>query len=70
MEVKEIVKEASKLSDEQRDSIASQLLHSLDVSHQYVSDEEVSRRMDEAEQDPSVLISFDEFVNGVQRSGS
>jgi hypothetical protein len=70
MKVKEIVMEASKLSDEQRASIASQLLHSLDVSHHYVSDDEVARRVDEAEQDPSVLISFDEFVSGIQRSGS
>ena len=70
MQVKDIVMEASKLSEEQRASIASQILHSLEVSHHYVSDEEVAQRIDEAEKDPSVLISFDEFVSGIQRSGS
>ena len=70
MQVKDIVMEVSKLSEEQRASIASQILHSLEVSHHYVSDEEVAQRIDEAEKDPSVLISFDEFVSGIQRSGS
>ena len=62
--------EAAKLSEEQRASIASQILHSLDVAHHWVSDEEVAERMNEAEKDPDILISFDEFVSGVQRSGS
>lgn len=62
--------EASKLSEEQRASIATQILHSLDVSHHYVSDEEVNQRIDEAENEPSALISFDEFVSGIYRSGS
>ena len=70
MQVKEIIKEASKLTEEQRASIVSQILHTLDVPHHDVNDEEVARRLDEAEKDPSVLISFDEFVGGVKRSGS
>lgn len=70
MQLEEIVTEASKLSEEQRASLASQLLHSLESPHHWVSDEEVAERVCEAEKDPSVMISFDEFVSGIKRSGS
>ncbi len=69
MKLDELVSEASKLSEEQRASMASQLLHSLETPHHWVSDEEVSERIREAEEDPSVLISLDEFTRGVQRNG-
>ena len=69
MKVDEIVREASKLPEEQRATIASQLLHGLESPHHWVSDEEVAERVREAEKDPDVLISFDEFVSGIKRSG-
>ena len=70
MQVEEIVMEASKLPEEARASIASRLIHSLNSIHHWVSDEEVSARVREAENDPSSLISFDQFVSGIKRSGS
>jgi hypothetical protein len=70
MKLEELVTEASKLPEEQRASMASQLLHSLETPHHWVSDEEVAERIREAEEDPSVLISFDEFTSGVRRNGS
>lgn len=70
MQVEDIVMEASKLPEEARASIASRLIHSLDTAHHWVSDEEISFRVREAEEDPSVLISFDQFVSGIKRSGS
>ena len=70
MQIEDIVMEASKLPEEARASIASRLIHSLVTPHHWVSDEEVSARRRAAEEDPSMLISFDEFVNGIKRSGS
>jgi hypothetical protein len=59
MQVEEIIMEASKLPEEARASIASRLIHSLDTVHHWVGDAEVFARQREAEEDPSVLISFD-----------
>lgn len=70
MHVEDIVKAASQLPEEDRASIASRLIHSLDAAHHWISDEEVSARMREAEEDPSVLISFDQFYSGIKRSGT
>ncbi len=70
MHVDDIVREASKLPEEARASIASRLIHSLDAAHHWVSDEEVLGRIREAEEEPGVLISFDQFVSGIERSGS
>lgn len=70
MKLEEIVAEASKLSEEERASLASRLLHSLETPVYAVSDEEVQRRMREAEVDPRVLITFDELVAGLRRRGS
>ena len=70
MKVEDIVAEASKLPEEQRASIASRIIHSLEKPQHWVSDEEVAERMDEAERDPSVMISFAEFEAGIVRSGS
>jgi hypothetical protein len=57
MKLEEIVVEASKLSEEERASLASQLLHGLETPMYEVSDEEVVRRVREANVDPSVLIT-------------
>ena len=35
-----------------------------------LTDEEVLRRVNEAEADPSVLITFDELVSGLKHRGS
>jgi len=70
MKLEEIVAEASKLSEEERASLASQLLHGLESPVYEVSDDEVSRRRKESEDDPSVLITFDQLVAGLKRRGS
>jgi hypothetical protein len=70
MKLEEIAAEASKLSEEERASLASRLLHGLETPVYWVSDEEVGRRRQEAEADPSVLITFDELVAGLRQRGS
>jgi len=70
MKLREIAAEAAKLTEEERASLASQLLHGLETPVYEVSDEEVERRMREAESDPSVLITFDELVAGLKLRGS
>jgi len=70
MKLQEIVAEASKLPEEERASLASQLLHGLETPVYEVSDDEVQRRMEEASADPGVLITFDELVAGLRHRGS
>jgi hypothetical protein len=70
MKLEEIVAEASKLSEEERASLASRLLHGLETPVYWVSDEEVGRRRQEAEEDPNALITFDELVAGLRQRGS
>ena len=70
MRLEEIVAEASKLSEEERASLASQLLHGLETPIYSVSDEEVRRRMREAEADPTAMITFDQLVAGLRRRGN
>ncbi len=70
MKLEDIVAEASKLSEEERASLASQLLHGLETPVYWVSDDEVRRRIREAESDPGVLITFDELVDGLRHRGS
>ena len=69
MKLDEIAAEASKLPEEQRAALASRLLHGLESPVYDVSDEEVVRRMKEADDDPSVLITFDELVAGLKNRG-
>ena len=70
MKLEELVAEASRLSEEERASLASQLLHGLETPVYCVPDEEVRRRMREADGDPSVLITFDRLVAGLRHRGS
>lgn len=70
MKLQEISAEAAKLTEEERASLASQLLHGLQTPVYEVADEEVLRRMQEAEADPSVLITFDDLVSGLKHRGS
>ena len=70
MKLEELAAEASKLPEEERASLASQLLHGLESPIYEVSDEEVERRRKEADEDPSVMITFDELVAGLKNRGS
>ena len=70
MKLQEIVAEASKLPEEERASLASQLLHGLETPVYEVSDDEVQRRVEEASADPGMLITFDELVAGLRHRGS
>ena len=70
MKLEEIIEEASKLPEEERAPLASRLLHGLESPVYAVRDEEVRRRVREADGDPSVLITFDELVAGLQLRGS
>ncbi|MBX3746287.1 MAG: addiction module protein [Verrucomicrobiae bacterium] len=70
MKLEEIAAEAYKLPEEERASLASRLLHSLESPVYEVTDEEVAHRMREADEDPTVLITFDELVAGLKRGGS
>jgi hypothetical protein len=70
MKLEDIAAEASKLPEEERASLASQLLHGLETPVYTVSDEEVGRRVREAEADPGVLLTFDQLVAGLRHRGS
>ena len=67
MKLEQIVKEASKLSEEERASLASRLLHGLESPVYEVSDQEIVGRMKEAENDSSVWLTFDQLVSGIKR---
>lgn len=67
MKLEEIAKEASKLSEEERASLASRLLHGLESPVYHFSDMDVSQRMREAESDPAVWLTFDQLVSGLKR---
>ena len=70
MKLEEIVTEAAKLTEEERASLASQLLHGLETPVYSVSDEEIRKRMREADADPTVMITFDQLVAGLRRGES
>jgi hypothetical protein len=67
MKLDEIAKEAERLPEEERASLASRLLHGLETPVYDVSDEEVFRRMREVDENPTVLITFEELVSGLHR---
>ena len=69
MKLEEIAAEASKLSEEERASLASQLLHGLETPVHSVSDEEIQMRVREADADPTVMITFDQLVAGIRHGG-
>jgi hypothetical protein len=69
MKLDELAYEAGKLPEEERAALASRLLHGLATPVYEVSDDEVSRRIHEAEENPSAMITFDELVSGLNRRG-
>lgn len=70
MKLEEIAAAASKLTEEERASLASLLLHGLESPSYQVSDSEVLDRMNEAEKDPTVWLTFDQLVSGLKRRGA
>lgn len=62
-------KKRGKLPNKERAELACRLLRGLDVPEYDVPDEEVMDRMREADEDPSVMISFDELVEGLLDRG-
>ena len=70
MKLEEIAIEASKLSEEERASLASRLLHGLESPVYDVTDEEVSQRIQEAADDPTVWLTLDELVSGLKHRAS
>lgn len=69
MKLEELAEEASKLSEEERASLASRLLHGLETPVYEVSDAEVAKRMQEAQSDPGVWLTFDQLVSDLNRRG-
>ncbi len=70
MKLREIAEEAAKLTEEERASLASQLLRGLEAPVHQVSDEEVLRRMEEAENDPAVLLTYEQLLDGLVKRGA
>ncbi|MFT4175772.1 MAG: hypothetical protein QM627_03875 [Luteolibacter sp.] len=70
MKLEEIAVEASQLTEKERAALASRLLHGLESPVYEVSDEDVLSRIREAENDPSVWLTFDQLVSGLKRRGN
>jgi hypothetical protein len=70
MKLEEIAAEASKLTEEERASLASRLLHGLERPIYEVSDAEVSQRLKDAGDDPSVWLTVDQLVAGLKHRAS
>ena len=58
------------LSEEERASLASRLLHGLESPVYEVPDDEITERVREAENDTSVWLTFDELVSDLKRRAS
>lgn len=70
MKLEELASEAAKLSERERALLAVQLLDGLGSPAYDVSDEEVFARVREGEEDPSVMLSFDQLLAGLKQRGS
>ncbi|MEO0416514.1 MAG: hypothetical protein AAF226_16335 [Verrucomicrobiota bacterium] len=70
MTLKELTSEAVSLPTAEKAALASTLIESLPAPDYFVSDEEVVARMKEAERDPTVLLTEEEFLAGINRHGS
>lgn len=70
MKLEEIAAAASKLTEEERASLASRLLHGLESPSYQVPDGEISDRMAEAEKNTTVWLTFDQLVSGLKRRGA
>lgn len=70
MNLQELTAEAAKLPEDERASLAASLLHGLEKPHYGISDEEVRRRMREADENPEVMITFDQLVSGLRYRAS
>ncbi|GAA5138675.1 hypothetical protein GCM10023213_17990 [Prosthecobacter algae] len=70
MKLEELSAEADKLPEDERASLAARLLHGLQKPHYTVSDEEVMSRVREADENPEVMITFDQLVSGLRYRAS
>lgn len=70
MTVDQIREHAVELSDMEKGQLASDSLASMAPSKYDVSDEEVLQRVREAEEDPTIMITHDELISGINRRGS
>jgi hypothetical protein len=70
MKFAEIASAAAKLTEEERASLASRLLHRLETPVYDVADEEVVQRIRETEADPAALITFHQLVSGLNHRGT
>lgn len=66
MKLDELSAEAEKLSEDERASLAARLLHGLEKPHYSISDQEVLNRVLEAEENPEMMITFDQLVSGLR----
>jgi hypothetical protein len=69
MKLEEIASEASKLSEKERAALASSLLHGLKKPIHDVSDDDLSDRIHEADNNPDVWLTFDQLVAGLKPRG-
>lgn len=65
MKLDELAVEADKLPEEDRASLAARLLLGLKTPYHDVSDEEVMRRVREADEDPGVMMTFEQLISGL-----
>ena len=66
MKLEGLSAEADKLPEDERASWAARLLHGLQKPRDTVSDEEVMSRVREADENPEVMIAFDQLVSGLR----
>tara|TARA_R110002096_G_scaffold288403_5_gene482150 strand:- start:1686 stop:1901 length:216 start_codon:yes stop_codon:yes gene_type:complete len=70
MNLEELAAEAAQLDEVSRASLASTLLQSLSPPTRYISDEEVHLRVREADEDPTVMLTHEEFISGIETRGN
>lgn len=66
MKLEGLSAEVDKLQEDERASLAARLLHGLQKPHDTVSDEEVMSLVREADENPEVMITFDQLVSGLR----
>lgn len=66
MDLEEITREAAFLPEAQRAWLAAHLLRGVDSLTYQVCDEEVLRRMREADDNPEVMITLEQLVSGLR----
>jgi hypothetical protein len=70
MKLEELAAEAALLDEESRASLASRILRSLTPPSAEIPDTEVVLRMQEAEEDSSVMLTHEQFLSGIKHGGN